>query len=172
MFSDVGKYIRNLERTQSGFNIKYKVATSRFGRGIFAEENISKGTLVWSGVYGRNVRRFINEKEVRLWLAEMPNDNVRKEWLQFPIVYDGGFELDMDDGRFLNHSPDPNIGYPSMEDNRCFALRDIKKGEELFEDYNSYEPKLSPASELVFSWLVNIYAEYGIDEAYREEKNR
>ena len=167
---DVGKYIRKLDEPQSGFHIKYKVGVSKFGRGIFAQEDITEGTLVWSGVYGRNIRRFINEDEVRLWLSEMPNNKVRKEWLQFPIVFDGGFELDLDDGRFINHSYEPNIGYPSIEDNRGFALRDIKQGEELYENYNNYEPKLSPASILVLSWVVKIYAEYGIDESYREEK--
>ena len=72
-----------------------------------------------------------------------------------------GFELDMDDARFINHSPEPNMGYLSMEDTRSFALRDIKKGEELFEDYNGYDYTISPPE-----WLANLYLEYGIDESF------
>ena len=152
-----------------GFILSTKIGDSQFEGSIFAQKNIIKRSLIWSGVYERNIRRFIKEKEARLWLAEMPNDSVRREWLQFPIVFDGGLELDMDHGRFINHSSGPNIVYPLIEDNRCFALRYIMKGEESFENYNNYEPKVSPTSVLVLSWLTNIYAECDIDKSNRDE---
>ena len=165
IFPDVEQYIRSLGENQSGFHIKYRVGVSRFGRGIFTKQNIEKGTLVWNGVYGRNTRRFISEKEVRQWLAEMSNDKDREEWLRFPVVFDGGFELDMDDARFINHNSEPNMGYLSMEDSRSFALRDIKKGEELFEDYNGYDYTISPPE-----WIAKLYLEYGIDESFLDSR--
>ena len=161
--ADAGIYTRRLKESDTGFHIQYKVGASKFGRGIFAEEDILKGTEVWNGAYGRNVLRFINEKEVRDWLAQMPNDKARKEWLQYPVYFEGGFELDLDDGKFINHSPNPNLGYYAMEDNHNYALRDIKKGEELFEDYASYAP-MDP------EWISKLYAEYNIDESFKYER--
>lgn len=46
-----------------------------------------------------------------------------------------------DNGRFVNHSPQPNAGIRRDSDGRPYsvALRDISAGEELFEDYTTYE---------------------------------
>ena len=48
----------------------------------------------------------------------------------------------LDDGVYGNHSSDPttSINYPGKKDkNSSYAVRDIKKGEEMFEDYGKYE---------------------------------
>lgn len=38
---------------------------------------------------------------------------------------------------FMNHSRTPNV-YPDSKTDVCFAMRDIKKGEELTFDYEAY----------------------------------
>ena len=79
--------------------------------------------------------------------------NFRIEWIQFAIFFDGGLEIDLNDGKFLNHSPEPNLEYPTLGAYHTYAIRDIKKGEELFEDYSSYE-------SLYPEWVINILLEY------------
>ncbi len=52
----------------------------------------------------------------------------------------------MDIGNYLNHSNSPNVGWIE-EKKGYFALRDIRKGEELFSDYRDLgEPKTTQDS--------------------------
>ena len=43
----------------------------------------------------------------------------------------------LDDGHFMNHSEEPNC--VTRSDLSAYALRDIEAGEQLFEDYSTYE---------------------------------
>lgn len=46
---------------------------------------------------------------------------------------------------YFNHSFDPNSGYISDSDDEVFcALKDIKKGDEIVEDYTQYWVKNEP----------------------------
>jgi hypothetical protein len=42
-----------------------------------------------------------------------------------------------DDGQYVNHSDDPNCKTHLVSGN-CYAIKDIEKGEQIFEDYNSF----------------------------------
>ena len=78
---------------------------------------------------------------------------------------DGYLNCITDDGRYWNHSvsdPTTVIGGPDRTDkNSAFAIRDIKKGEEMFEDYGQYEWP---------DWLVKICYEVGSDMSYFDVK--
>lgn len=43
-----------------------------------------------------------------------------------------------DDGKYMNHSTDPNC-LTDMETGNTFAIKNIKDGEQLFEDYRRFE---------------------------------
>src|SRR3989338_5957015 len=91
------------------------------GIGIFASRNFKKGEIVYSFPAGKVVSSAdipsIPEHEKR-YLDKIGNDR---------------FEIVEPQARYVNHSCDPNV----MEKERtAYALRDIKKGEEITIDYD------------------------------------
>ena len=57
-----------------------------------------------------------------------------------------------------NHSAKPNTG-EGPDPNSSYAIRNIKKGEELLDDYGTYGWP---------SWLLKLQEEYGVDTSYFE----
>jgi len=112
------------------------------GVGCFATADIPKGTLVW---------RFEPTFDIALSSEEYDNlPAAAKAYLE-RYGYETGFLpgkiiLDADNARFFNHSRTPTIG---GKDDTPYdvALRDIREGEELTEDYRTY-PDQSPQSWL------------------------
>ena len=130
----------------------------KYGKGIFADENIKKGTLIHKYKRGINVRVFKGEKEVQTWLAKLPNNKARKYWLEHMWHYGDYCNELLDDSKFLNHSSDPNSGFtnPAYPYN-SYAIKHIKKGEQILENYSTYEwPR----------WLLNLMEKYGAIEYY------
>jgi SET domain-containing protein len=83
----------------------------------------------------------------------MKSKKARRDWLDH-VYHSGGYVNEiLDDGKLFNHSDFNNTGINSGADPlSSYALRDIKKGEELFDDYGTYEhPK----------WLIKLCAIYG-----------
>jgi hypothetical protein len=80
-------------------------------------------------------------------------------WVKLSIVL---FLCVVDGMEFMNHSTDDNIGHldessdgfaTRVEDECQFALRDIKSGEELYEDYSTYNCHR-------VEWLAELYKEH------------
>ena len=71
----------------------------------------------------------------------------------------------LDDCQFWNHSDTPNTGNHGPDPYNCYALRDIRKGEELFDDYGTYEWP---------DWYIHLLTEYNVDVDYFTvpDKNR
>ena len=66
----------------------------------------------------------------------------------------------LDDGKYWNHSAKPNTGGPADSDH-SFAIRDIKKGEELLDNYGTYEK---------VEWFEQLCAKFGVvhyDESWQ-----
>ena len=104
------------------------------GIGLFAAEPIKKGATVWTMTDWD--RQFDRED-----LDELPK-LARQLVLRYGF-YDADKEcyiLDVDNGRFTNHSPAPNLIAASKgtEEYLC-AARDIDAGEELTVDYRSID---------------------------------
>ena len=57
-----------------------------------------------------------------------------------------------------NHSAKPNTG-EGPDPNSSYAIRNIKKGEELLDDYGTYGWP---------SWLLKLQEEYKVDTSYFE----
>ena len=107
------------------------------GRGIVAKENIKKDTLIWDLTSSRhhifssvdnakavvnNYTEYIRVLQVGIGHSSIPNN----------ILYL------YDDSQYFNHSESPNCGSMGGKELRLFALRDIKKGDELTESYSKY----------------------------------
>lgn len=95
------------------------------GIGLFAAEDIPKGTITWEFY-----------PDVDIVLEEFAFGAVEFEFVTKYAFQDkqlGKWILSADDDRFTNHSDNPNTG--PLPDGRMVALRDIKKGEEITSKY-------------------------------------
>ncbi|MEK6817633.1 MAG: SET domain-containing protein [Nanoarchaeota archaeon] len=102
------------------------------GIGLFADEFIPKGTLIWKFVSGFD---FALKKEN---LNKLPE--VAKSWVLHYGYYnegEGGHVICVDNGRFMNHSENSNTTDTNIIG--TIAIRDIKKGEEITCNYFEFD---------------------------------
>lgn len=138
-----------------GFTIKYHIGESHRGRGIIIDENVKKGQLLWCyNGYGEwlNKEQFIHKLSL---LSHTEQVDLMDHTYGIESNIDSVLHL-VEDASFINHSITPNIGHAvayyrftgeyvndfdiwSKNLAHFYALRDIKAGEELFEDYSSYK---------------------------------
>jgi len=118
--------------------IKTNVATSNIhGVGLFAQEGISKGTVIWKFLNG------FDQKFTREQILHFP------DLLQIYIATyawkskkSGLYCLSADHDGFMNHSDDPNCLCEYMDDEDevvTRAKKDIRAGEEITVNYSSFE---------------------------------
>jgi len=108
------------------------------GVGVFAIRDIPEGTRIFQD----DDSELIWKKRSELNLDELPQE-IGSLYDQFCLIKEKGetygcpksFNL-MTVAWYLNHSKTPNVGCD--KDYMFFALRDIKKGEELTADYHTY----------------------------------
>jgi len=105
------------------------------GIGLFADENIKKGSVMWEE--NPLFYRIIPYYEFRK-LGKIQQAFIKKHATEYPG--ESMFFLDIDDTRFTNHSDNPNIAWSKTKPIAC-ATRDINKGEEIFCDYTALNPK-------------------------------
>ena len=154
-------YLRNIDLDQfphpaEGFVARAELKkTSDRGIGVFACEFIPAN----ASVYECNNTLYFTEEETRTVLNSLPSDRERKYWLEHSYGEKGLAAYDLDDTIMVNHSFDPNL-YCCKEGRNYYAARDIKKGEELTEDYRIY--KLVP-------FLEEICQEYGVHDAFLDD---
>ena len=72
------------------------------GIGVFAAENINKGTLIYSP---HGVVSCHSEKETRKFLATLPDYDARKWWLEHAV------HLSSCDSVLINHSNTPSVAW-------------------------------------------------------------
>lgn len=119
-------------------HIKYKLDLSKLhGIGFFTQENLKKGQIVYSAspLLDVNITKGIfntldekEKEEIRYWgFWDEPN----KVW-----------HVDFDNSKFINHSSNPTLTQdPNRKDAYLVAIRDIKAGEELTQNYLEFESK-------------------------------
>lgn len=112
--------------------VKTKLGISQIhGIGCFADEPISKGTLIWK--FNALVDKKFSEKE----LHTLPT-NIRNSLMEYMYKENGAYILCGDNARFFNHSEDPNtddsIDFPNTR-----AAKDILIGEEITSDYRTFD---------------------------------
>lgn len=102
------------------------------GMGLFADELIPEGTLIWKFMDGFDA--IIPADQVKS-LPEVVREYIDRYGYLKPEG--GGFVLCGDDARFFNHSDYPNT--ISLSQEITVALRDINKGEELTCNYYEFD---------------------------------
>jgi SET domain-containing protein len=105
------------------------------GIGVFAGEPIRKGARIWCFVEGYD-RAFSPRQFARLPRA------ARSFLDSYGYRVDGEILLTVDNDRHTNHSDTPNARWVN---GYVIALRHIRKGEEITNDYREFDPVLCAA---------------------------
>jgi SET domain-containing protein len=98
------------------------------GIGLVADKNIKKGTAVWT--YSQIIDIFVKNKDIPKESADF--------FETYGVKRKGGFFLNLDNARFINHSFKPNTKSLGHEENNI-AIKNIKKGEEITINYEKIE---------------------------------
>ena len=108
------------------------------GLGLFADEKIPKGTVVWK--YDKRFDIAFDPDEVERFPDIQKNLINRYAYLS---IESNKYIYCTDDGRFMNHS---SIKYniedrpsPNEEEASCVANRDIDVGEEILINYRTFD---------------------------------
>lgn len=115
--------------------VKTKIKESPIaGIGLFADQLIPKGTLVWKFQKGFDIE-----------LSKTQFDELSKPAQEQVLNYcyfNSATEMYVicaDDARFFNHSDDPNVSSGPNDDHLDLALKDIEIGEELTQNYKNFD---------------------------------
>ncbi len=117
--------------------VKTKIGPSKIsGIGLFADQFIKKGTVIWKFQPGFDLR--VDKKALNKLSKPAKKQFLRYAYLN-PDTHK--YVLCFDDARFFNHSENPNcIDVPSDDkEGLTVAARDIKKGEELTCNYKDFD---------------------------------
>ena len=118
--------------------VRTYVAPSQIeGLGVYADEFIPSGTLIWQ----------FNPKFIASFspsdIEELPL-HIREfvEKYSFPHVEkDKHLAVELDNGRFMNHTEQPNTDF--TEFSKGYAIRDIAEGEEITCNYHEFDPSFA-----------------------------
>jgi SET domain-containing protein len=115
------------------YKAEVKIATNpKMGLGLFAKEFIEKGSIVWEYIEGVDIKICQDKFEK---LNEVQKEYFYKyAWLE----EDGCYYSSCDLTNFINHSYNPNL---KVIDNIVIAIQDIQTGEEMFENYQEFDPE-------------------------------
>lgn len=117
--------------------VKTRLGQSQIsGIGLFADQFIPKNTIIWKYTEGVDIK--ISNARLEELEKEYPLDDLRK--YLYRSKSSNQHILCGDDGRFINHSFQPNT-LDTSEDDEGFtiAARDIQPGEEITSDYNGFD---------------------------------
>jgi SET domain-containing protein len=140
------------------------------GRGIFAAEDIPKGAIWWTfNDNGKSVpcmnssnlpNQVLRKEEVRDFVHGKTHEEL-VSILDYSMYYPGGDIIVVlrDGAGVVNHSFEPNSQIVYNEENSAeklcsMALRDIKAGEEIVENYGNYLKHSNNWSEDLFKKYV------------------
>jgi SET domain-containing protein len=119
--------------------IKASVKPSKVhGLGLFADEKIPKGTVIWK--FNPRFDIYFEQNEVE----HMPKQQREFIMRYAPLsVVSKKYVFSIDDSRFMNHSSiNQNMDVVDVEgepEKVAIANRDIKEGEELLTDYRQFD---------------------------------
>eukprot|EP00040_Diaphanoeca_grandis_P001454 m.18599 g.18599 ORF g.18599 m.18599 type:complete len:188 (+) comp12101_c0_seq1:162-725(+) len=162
------------------------------GHGVYAAADIPSGSKIWglTAQEGDKVVEVINNtcphvelnNANRLWRDA---DSILKHCQSkeeistllsggYPFFNDGGAFLELrDGGQMTNHSATPNVGGPwpeVPERDTSTALRDIKAGEEILDDYGTFHDSFLPWVDAMMKEYVEERHTFEHDHVERLEK--
>ncbi len=115
------------------------------GIGLFAARDIAEGEIIWR--FHPETEIHYDEKDWRILRREIAAPCFRA-MEKYAYKHRGRYVLDLDDGRFMNHSASAaNVGGGDP----MTALRPIKRGEELLCDYSLFCDEDDPV--MAAEWL-------------------
>ena len=122
----------------------YLDKSSIHGIGVFTDEFIKKGTVVWE--FNPLVDVILTEKQ----LNELPE--VTRKFIEdhgFPYPFGANNHcLSLDHAQYMNHSDTPNIDGAG---DKNVALQDIPKGTELTDNYYLYEHRANELEKITLT---------------------
>lgn len=134
--------------------VKTKIQESGIhGVGLFADEFIPKGTEIWRFTPG------FDQKFTQKQILSFP------DLLQI-YIYKYAWRSKMsklyclasDNGKYFNHSDNPNVLSEERKGEKevvTIAIRDIQKGEEIVDDYSSFEEEAGTNDDNVLEFIAS-----------------
>ncbi len=104
--------------------------SSVHGIGLFANEDIPAGKEIWR--FHRRTCEVFSFKDFVALCEEIPVVTIRN-FMNYSYIKNNQIVYISDNTRFMNHDLNPNVTF--VDDLHEVAIRDIRKGEELFENY-------------------------------------
>ena len=121
-----------------GFSVPYEKRASQLGgTGLFATEPIKAGTRIWT-FSDTNCCTYSTPEEIQQLFARLTPSQIEDFVVHAYSDNDVVISI-LDDGRFWNHSANPNCGSWEGDEDNTYAIRDIESGEELLDDYGDYQ---------------------------------
>ncbi len=113
----------------------YVAASPIEGLGVYADEFIPAGTLLWQLHSNFSVTFSLADIE-----AMPPHTREYIYRYSFPHLKmgEGFMVLELDNGRYMNHTDAPNTDFTAFD--RGYAIRDIHAGEEITCNYYEFDP--------------------------------
>ncbi|MBI5893982.1 MAG: SET domain-containing protein [Deltaproteobacteria bacterium] len=118
--------------------VKTKLAPSEIhGIGLFADEFIPKGAVIWKFTSGFDLK--FTEEEI----SRLPKQAQEYLSIYSYLSLKSGLRISpVDNGKYINHSETPNTLSQHSdyeEEVLTYAIIDIQVGEEITENYHSFE---------------------------------
>ena len=124
--------------------VKNKVLPSSIeGLGLFADQFIPAGTTIWQ--YHEEI-----DREISLEVVDAMPEVTREYMKKYAWVEKNTFIISIDNTQFINHSYTPNC-IPSDDEETMIAARDINIGEEITENYKTYDVNFG-LKEFGYDW--------------------
>ncbi len=148
-----------------------KVSSPDKGKGVFLKQKVKQYDLIWD-FNSANINIYNDKGAIDLIDKLLSDNNIDlfKKIINYAYFLKGGLLIDIinDDGRYFNHSNNPNIALGSVlkdkgidgdfDLNSSYALKDLDIDDELFDDYNTYG--------IVPEWFYEIYKKIGLNLDY------
>ena len=113
-------------------NIKYELRDNEYGKGIYVLEDIKVNTCIWTYKLNKNVFEYSAEQTIT-YLESLSTLEEQQRFLD--LTFGKGDKLCLITD--VNHSDTPNCKTDLITGN-CYSIRDIKKDEEILENYSSF----------------------------------
>jgi len=122
-------------------NFIYEIReTPHFGKGIFTLQEINAGSCVWFYKLNENVFEYDEQATIN-HLHGLTNLQDQQHFLDITFGKNDMLCLITDAGKYMNHADKSSYNCNCKTDlttGNCYSLRDIKIGEQLFEDYSTF----------------------------------
>jgi uncharacterized protein len=112
----------------------YVAPSSIEGLGVFVDEYVSRGSLIWK--FNPKFDILVNEGELGSLPAHVQSFIARYSYPHLEMA--GHRVIDVDNGKYMNHSLVPNTDFRIFD--RGYALTDLAPGDEITCNYHEFDP--------------------------------